>query len=218
MSPRYLPKVASNRLESDQATWFYTTCINLIMDVLIISSFRVFAKHYVIPASIRIEVNDVKEKFLQEVEEFKKQGQNPCSDHDHGGDVEDSINPSFDVAKYFSVSQSLSLMYDVPESIVLQRQQIDHVKSVKEVMDRHRAADENSRCRTFRIWSYILSMLFMQVLSSMPLVLQDMLLDQGSTVASGFLVDGLYSLYNVNPYLLLTMILPFLMSFFSLVS
>ncbi len=178
-----------------QGAWGQSFALWLIVEVFLVSSLSVLIMHVWIPSIVMRDLGIIKKKLIGNVITFY---QNMAK-----GMEESSMNKVFNSAEYLFVSHRLSVDYSdlkIAKMILSfqtpwPKQSYQHVQDVSKKYDRKFAALSRS-------FSMVV-LFFLSSLLSVPISVQDMIIQMVSTTAMGYTLLLHLQLYQIFPILVL---------------
>jgi hypothetical protein len=207
----YVLLFALSQTTARQNAWARSFGLWLVTEVIFVSTIMVWLMHILIPTIVMKEVGTIKEKLLDSVASYYQQlsketlyqptADDPVNREDEKNDR--NSNKPFNAAKY--LFSSYRLARDLPDLKVSKmiaqfstpwpRQSYHHVTDVSKEYDRKFSAISRSVS--------IVALFFLTNLLSVPLAMQDMIMQMVSTTAIGYTMLLHIQLYHIYPVLVI---------------
>jgi hypothetical protein len=189
-----------------QRAWAKSFCLWLVMEILMVSSFTVCFMHVFLPSITMKDVNKIRIKLVDSIIQYEKvmNEQDRLNNQDKQREecLEIDHQFHFNAAKYLFLSYRLAVLYpNIKVSPIIRqfstpwpRQSYQHVTDMSKEYD-----------RTFDALSKSISMVAMFFLSNLltvPLAMQDMIIQMCSTTLTGYAILLHIHLYKIYPVLI----------------
>lgn len=213
----YVLLFALSQTEQRQDAWVRSFIIWLIMEVIVISTAMVLLMHIMLPAMLMKDVQCVREKLTQSIEQYHEKlvvQQSPnAASNDSNSKQKKSKKPKanefyeFNAAKYLFVSYRLAQEFPslTIAKVILQyssswpKQSYQHIHDVSK--------DYSKRFTALYRSASVVAIFFLSNLLSVPFNIQDMAINLCTTVFLGYMVVLQVQLYHISPILVM---LPYL--------
>jgi uncharacterized membrane protein len=194
-----------------QGAWGKSFALWFVMEVFLVSSLSVFVMNVLIPSLVMRDVGHIKKKLVSTVltfykemakEKLENRGEQKLLEEEEKNNGENKKR-TFNSAEYLFVSTRLAHMYpDLKLAKMVMsfqtpwpKQSYQHVTDVSKTYDRKFSTITRSLS--------IVILFFLSSLLSVPISVQDMLIQMTSTVALGYTILFHVQLYQIFPVLII---------------
>jgi phosphate/sulfate permease len=216
----YIFLFAIQQSSHKQQAWGQSFAIYLVIDILVVGTLIVLVMHVLIPSLSMRDIQAIQKKLSEAVNCYQiqlKQGSkyNPVQYEDEllhlpivkavdSGKLEEkSSNSEFNAAKYLFLSTHLASYYsDLLVSKIILSFTSPWPKQSYQYLSKVTSGYEQSSSGFMRAFSIIL-LFFLSSLLSMPISVQDMIMNCVSTVVTGYGIILHYQLYHISPALVI---------------
>jgi hypothetical protein len=199
-----------------QRAWAKSFGIWFVVDLLLVSSCTVCFMHVFIPSITMKDVNKIRRKLVESIIKYETSVSDKDPKYRNDTNSDDESMSTFNAAKYLFLSYRMATLYpDLKVSQIIQqfstpwpRQSYQHVTDMAKEYDRK--FDALSRSAS------MIAMFFLSNLLTVPLAVQDMIMQMCTTTATGYTILLHIQLYKIYPVLIAipTIVIAALIHFF----
>ncbi len=204
----YVLLFALSQTQERQNAWVQSFTIWLGMEIMVISTAMVILMHILLPAMLMKDVQSVREKLTQSLEQyhhklFEQRNDSPDTKDKKKKKKTKNAFEEFNAAKYLFVSYRLANEFPklTISKVILQysspwpRQSYQRVHDVTKTYSKRFAALYRS--------AMVVAIFFITNLMSVPINIQDMAISLCTTVFVGYMVVLQVQLYRMSPFLVI---------------
>jgi hypothetical protein len=205
-----------------QTAWAKSFATWLIVEIVVVSSLVVLFMHVLVPSVVMRDVSKIKKRLLHSLQQYhqkmqsgdlksdvaKRTGDDGDEDSDESADEESIKKPEdFNAASYLFVSYKMATRFsDLKVAKVIRE---FHTAWPKQSYQRTTDVSKgyNSRFKAFSTAGGTIAMFFLTSLLSMPVNVQDLVMQMAMTVVTGGIMVLHVDLFNLHPALIIVPIL-----------
>ena len=207
----YIYLFASQQSSQRQAAWFKSFLVWILFETCVVSTLTVLITHIAIPSIILKDVMKIKQRLVHSLEEHARK-QSPHATVDGPTEHEE-----FNATEFFFVSTRIAkLRPELKQSKIV----LSFSTPWPHQSYQHARAVSSQYSKKFSFVGHALSMIVIYLVNSLltlPLTMQDILVQLVSTTGIGYLLTVCVDLYRIHPALPLVLLLTVLGSVMGLV-